>query len=142
MCELFGEEKCFDGENYFAFPSVERIAALEVGDLAPIRAGYRAEYIIAAARAVCDGSLELEALAKADHRTAVQELRRVRGIGEKVANCVVLFGLGHMEAFPIDVWMKRALSEHFPPDFDPQSLGSYAGLAQQYIFYYARSMGR
>ena len=53
-----------------------------------------------------------------------------------------LFGLWHMEAFPIDVWMKRALKENFPPDFEPETLGEYAGLAQQYIFYYARSMGR
>lgn len=69
-------------------------------------------------------------------------MRQIRGIGEKVANCVVLFGLYHMEAFPIDVWMKRALKENFSPDFDPSSLGKYAGLAQQYIFYYARSGGK
>ena len=73
---------------------------------------------------------------------AIKALRSIRGVGEKVANCVVLFGLWHMEAFPIDVWMKRALKENFPPDFDPDTLGAYAGLAQQYIFYYARSMGR
>ena len=52
---------------------------------------------------------------------------------------MVLFGLYHMEAFPVDVWIKRALKEHFPAGFDPASLGRYAGLAQQYIFYYARS---
>ena len=52
----------------------------------------------------------------------------------------MLFGLGHYEAFPVDVWIKRALKEHFPPDFDPASLGEYAGLAQQYIFYYARNL--
>ena len=62
-------------------------------------------------------------------------------MGEKVANCVVLFGLYHMEAFPVDVWIKRALREHFPPKFDPARLGNCAGLAQQYIFYYARSGG-
>ena len=66
---------------------------------------------------------------------------KLNGVGEKVANCVVLFGLYHMEAFPIDVWIRRALKEHFPPDFDPASLGDCAGLAQQYIFYYARSHG-
>ena len=86
--------------------------------------------------------LDLEALKKCDYREAIKSLRKVRGIGEKVANCVVLFGLNHMEAFPIDVWMKRELKENFPPDFNPESLGEYAGLAQQYIFYYARSMGK
>ena len=83
-----------------------------------------------------------EALKKCDYKQAIKVLRSIRGVGEKVANCVVLFGLWHMEAFPIDVWMKRALRENFPPDFDPETLGEYAGLAQQYIFYYARSMGR
>jgi len=61
-------------------------------------------------------------------------------VGTKVANCVVLFGLYHMEAFPIDVWIKRALKEHFPKGFDPASLGAGAGLAQQYIFYYSRNL--
>ena len=77
-----------------------------------------------------------------NYKQAIKALRSIRGVGEKVANCVVLFGLWHMEAFPIDVWMKRALKENFPPDFEPETLGEYAGLAQQYIFYYARSMGR
>ena len=67
---------------------------------------------------------------------------REQGIGPKVANCVVLFGLYHLEAFPIDVWIRRALKENFPKGFDPATLGEYAGLAQQYIFYYARSHGK
>ena len=84
----------------------------------------------------------LDALKTCDYREAIKALRQIRGVGEKVANCVVLFGLYHMEAFPIDVWMKRALKEYFPADFDPTSLGAYAGLAQQYIFYYSRSGGK
>lgn len=139
LCELYGDELCFEGEFYHAFPSAERLAKLEAKDLAPIRSGYRAEYIINAARAVFCGEIDIPSLQSCDYRTAIKELRKLYGVGEKVANCVVLFGLGHMEAFPIDVWMKRALKEHFPPDFDPASLGAYAGLAQQYIFYYARS---
>ena len=114
-------------------------AALEPDDLAHIRSGYRAAYIVGAARAVAGGELDLEALAAADADTAMKGLLSLNGVGVKVANCALLFGLGHMEAFPIDVWMKRALKEHFAPDFDPASLGPYAGLAQQYIFYYARS---
>ena len=115
---------------------------LEPEKLACIRSGYRAEYIICAARAVINGEIDLEALKKCDYKQAIKALRSIRGVGEKVANCVVLFGLWHMEAFPIDVWMKRALKENFPPDFEPETLGEYAGLAQQYIFYYARSRGR
>ena len=78
-------------------------------------------------------------LEKLDCAGAMERLRRVRGVGEKVANCFILFGLHKMEAFPVDVWMKRALAEHFPKNFDPAVFGDYAGLAQQYIFFYARS---
>ena len=88
------------------------------------------------------GETDLDELRRCDYKNAIKALRNIRGVGEKVANCVVLFGLWHMEAFPVDVWMKRALKENFPPDFKPESLGEYAGLAQQYIFYYARSAGR
>lgn len=142
LCEQFGDKCETNGVGYYTFPSAERLAALRPSDLAGIRAGYRAEYIIAAARAVTTGELDLDALKTCDYREAIKTLRQIRGVGEKVANCVVLFGLYHMEAFPIDVWMKRALKEHFPADFDPTSLGAYAGLAQQYIFYYSRSGGK
>ena len=95
-----------------------------------------------AAQAVADGSLDLEALISCDCVSARARLMREQGIGPKVANCVVLFGLYHLEAFPIDVWIRRALKENFPKGFDPTTLGEYAGLAQQYIFYYARSHGK
>lgn len=140
LCESFGD-KLPDGEHY-AFPSAETISRLTVDELSCIRAGYRAEYIVAAAQAVVNGEIDFSELRACDYRQAIKTLRTIRGVGEKVANCVVLFGLWHMEAFPVDVWMRRALAENFPPDFKPESLGRYAGLAQQYIFYYARSMGR
>lgn len=139
LCTSFGEETVFEGRTYYSFPSAATLANLTTDDLAPLRCGYRAEYIINAAKSVKNGEVDLSALCDCDYRVAIKELRKLYGVGEKVANCVVLFGLGHMEAFPVDVWMKRALSEHFPPNFDPETLGEYAGLAQQYIFYYARS---
>lgn len=142
LCKNFGKRVVANGVEYYSFPSAQRIAELSIEELSCIRAGYRAEYIICAARAVVSGELDLEALKTCDYMQAIKALRTVHGVGEKVANCVVLFGLWHMEAFPIDVWIKRALKEHFPPDFDPKSLGEYAGLAQQYIFYYTRSMGK
>lgn len=142
LCRLFGEEKELEGERFYSFPGPERLAFLEPEELAELRCGYRAPYIIAAARAVITGSLDLDSLIRADSTAAKKALLAINGVGEKVANCVVLFGLYHMEAFPIDVWIRRALKEHFSPDFDPASLGSMAGLAQQYIFYYARSGGK
>ncbi len=142
LCHCFGQPIDLEGETLYSFPDAAVLARLEERDLAPLRCGYRAEYIIHAARAVDSGALDLEALANTDTDAAMKALLSVRGVGKKVANCAVLFGLGHLDAFPIDVWMKRALAEHFPPDFDPKTLGPYAGLAQQYIFYYARSGGR
>lgn len=141
LCRAFGEPLELEGETLYSFPDASVIARLSERDLAPLRCGYRAEYIIHAARAVDSGELDLDALARTDTDTAMRALLSVKGVGKKVANCAVLFGLGHMDAFPIDVWMKRALAEHFPPGFDPKTLGPYAGLAQQYIFYYARSGG-
>ena len=139
LCSEFGESVEFLGDTFYKFPSAERLASLLEADLACLRSGYRAPYIINAAREVQSGELDLEALKQTDCVTAKNRLKQLQGIGDKVANCVVLFGLYHMEAFPIDVWIRRALREHFPPDFNPDTLGPYAGLAQQYIFYYARS---
>lgn len=139
LCTLYGDELEFEGRRFHSFPGAEKLASLSVDELAPLRCGYRAEYIITAARAVAEGSLDLESLIGSDWQQAKRKLMELRGIGEKVANCVVLFGLYHMEAFPVDVWIRRALKEHFPPEFKPETLGSCAGLAQQYIFYYARS---
>ena len=141
LCALFGEPFEAFGEKFYAFPDADVIAALDINDLAPLRCGYRAEYIINAARAVAEGELNLESLYECDYQQAKRELLKLKGVGEKVANCVVLFGLQHLEAFPIDVWIRRALKAHFPKSFDPATLGDYAGLAQQYIFYYAREHG-
>ncbi len=139
LCSLFGEPIDFEGRTYYSFPSAEKLAALEPEALAPIRCGYRAPYIIDAARAVTSGALDLERLSSLKCAEAVRELKKINGIGDKVANCVVLFGLNIPDAFPLDVWMKKALKAHYPPDFDPACFGENAGLAQQYIFYYARS---
>ena len=141
LCSNFGRPVEFEGRRFYTFPSPEKLASLPEGALDVLRCGYRAPYISAAALAVAGGELDLDSLIKSDSSTAKRSLMALPGIGEKVANCVVLFGLYHMEAFPIDVWIRRALKEHFPADFDPACLGDYAGLAQQYIFYYARSTG-
>ena len=142
LCSRFGDELCMDGERYMSFPGPERLRDLGADDLDFLRAGYRAPYIISAASDVSRGNIDLDSLADVPAEEARKELLKLRGVGVKVADCVVLFGLRHMEAFPIDVWIKRALKENFPPDFRPESLGGYAGLAQQYMYFYARSGGR
>ena len=116
----------------------ERVAELDEADLEPLHSGYRAPYILAAAKAVASGKLDLEKTGLLPCTEARAELKKLNGVGDKVANCVVLFGLHQLDAFPVDVWIKRALAENLPKGFDPSTLGKYAGLAQQYMFYHAR----
>ena len=144
LCELFGEPFETPWGVKYSFPAAERVALLEEPELAPLRAGYRAAYIINAARAVASGDIDLDAAAAMDGDAARRYLKGLSGVGDKVANCAVLFGLHRLDAFPVDVWIKRALREHMPPGFDPKSLGEYAGLAQQYMFFAERekSAGR
>ena len=141
LCREFGNEIEFEGGICFGFPSAERIAALSESDLAPLRCGYRAEYIISAARSVADGKICLESLSKLEPAKARAELKKLRGVGDKVADCAALFGLHMLDSFPLDVWMKRAIKDQYGKGFDPAVFSPYAGIAQQYIFYYARSGG-
>lgn len=142
LCREFGEKITHPGGCFYSFPDAETVAGLSLSDLAALRCGYRAPYILNAAKAVASGGLDLKSLSTGDSVRAMRGLRSLEGVGEKVANCVMLFGLNRMDAFPVDVWMKRALDTNFPPDFDPETLGPYAGLMQQYIFFYERNRGR
>jgi N-glycosylase/DNA lyase len=138
LCRLFGEEISFEGGTYYGFPSADRLSVLEAEALAPLKCGYRAAYIIAAARAVAAGELNLDTLAAAEYETALNSLKSCQGIGDKVANCMILYGLHMHRAFPIDTWIRKALDTYYPKGFNPASFGEAAGLAQQYIFYYIR----
>jgi len=142
LCALYGDEIIFCGKKYYSFPSAEKLAPLAPEDLAPLRCGYRAPYIINEAKAVADGSLDLDRLSEADLKEAITSLRSLQGVGEKVANCAILFSLHKLDAFPIDVWMKKAIKEHYPDGFDPNTFGKYAGIGQQYMFYYQRESGK
>ena len=138
LCSLYGDAVEAPWGEARSFPSAERVAELDEADLAPLYSGYRAPYILAAAKAVASGELDLEKTGLLPCTEARAELKKLNGVGDKVANCVVLFGLHQLDAFPVDVWIKRALAENLPKGFDPSTLGKYAGLAQQYMFYHAR----
>lgn len=138
LSSLYGDIVAAPWGEARSFPTAERVAQLTEADLAPLRSGYRAPYILAAAKAVASGELDLEETALLPCNEARAELKKLGGVGDKVSNCVVLFGLHQLDAFPVDVWIKRALAANMPKGFDPSSLGKYAGLAQQYMFYHAR----
>jgi len=135
LCALLGDKI---GDEFYAFPTAQQVAKAGVEGLAPIKAGFRAKYIIDAAERVADGRLDLERLSNVTLAEAITELCTVKGVGPKVASCVALFGLGHMDAFPIDVWIKRVIDKYYDDSFTPESFGKYAGIAQQYLFYHER----
>ena len=134
LCESFGEPT---GDGSYAFPTAERLAALEPDDLAPIRAGFRHRYIIDAAWKIYSGEIDLEALRELPYDDARRELMKITGVGVKVADCALLYGLHRLDGFPLDVWMKRAMAVLFGGT-EPSAFGEYAGIAQQYIFHYSR----
>ena len=134
LCENFGE-KISDGE--FSFPTAEKMAELTVDDLAVLRAGFRNRYLIDAAQKVSSGEVDLEKCRTAPYDEAQKELMKITGVGVKVADCTLLFGMHRVEAFPVDVWMKRAMEKLFE-NMCADDFGEYAGIAQQYIFHYSR----
>ncbi len=135
LCESFGEK--IDGG--YTFPSPEKIAALEVEDLAPIRSGFRAKYIIDAARKISSGQIDLEKVKVMSFEDAKNELLKIKGVGEKVAQCALLYGFGRIEAFPVDVWVKRIVTELYP-DGLPECIRGTEGIAQQYLFHWRRNL--
>lgn len=135
FCQLFGQP--IPGSKLHAFPTPEAMAALSPQDLAPLRSGYRAGYILDAAQKVASGQLDLEAIAREPAEFGREELRKIKGVGPKVAECALLYGFHKTECFPMDVWMKRAMATLLP-GMSPEDFGPSAGLAQQYIFHYSR----
>ncbi len=134
LCETFGEPI---KEGFYSFPTAEKIAGLTLEDLAPLRSGFRAKYILDAAAKVSSGEVDLNALRTLKTDEARTELMKIYGVGEKVADCTLLFGLSHIDAFPKDVWIKKAMAKLFDGKL-PECAEPYAGIAQQYIFHYAR----
>lgn len=148
LCKYCGEcIKLYD-DVFYAFPSPERIAELSISELKEIGTGYRAPYIKASAQRIADG-YDLEKLRDISLANARKELLTFPGVGPKVADCILLFSLGHTDAFPVDVWIGRAMKELFFDSEPPtkaelnrviESIGSCSGIVQQYIFYYARAI--
>lgn len=150
LCELAGETRCAKDMQYFAFPKPEAMARLDEAQLKAIGAGYRAPFILEAARKVTEG-YDLAPLGQMPLDAARKALFEFKGVGPKVADCVLLFSLGHDDAFPVDVWIDRAMKQLFfdgeKPDRDAleaaiRGLGSLSGIVQQYIFHYIRESTR
>ena len=147
LCESFGEPVEYKGKTYYSFPSAEKINSLSLEELSIIRAGFRDKYIKAAAEAVVSGSLSVQALEEMSTPDAKKALMSVKGIGSKVSDCILLFGLARADSFPVDVWIKRIIEHCYfqseqsiktISDFAEKKFGALGGYAQQYLFFYAR----
>lgn len=137
LCTLLGEPISFEQQTLYAFPNPEQLARCTPEDLAPLRAGYRTPYLIAAAQAVCSGTVDFSALSRMDTDAARREIMHLRGVGRKVADCFLLFGLHKLDAFPVDTWMKKAAA-YYSGDMKQFINSPYAGVYQQYFFFYTR----
>ena len=137
LCDCLGDDIFFEGKIYKSFPSAEKIADAGEKGLAFTRAGYRIPYIVNAANMVAQGKVDFGFLDRLDIAEAEKYIMRLPGVGRKVADCFLLFGMGKLDAFPVDTWMKKA-APFYPGGFDAGAFGSYAGIAQQYIFFYTR----
>ena len=147
LCEHYGEQRELDGLTLRTMPSPAVLAAVPEAELRALGVGYRAPYLIKTAEMVRDG-FDLDVLQDMPCDDAVAALTQLSGVGEKVANCVLLFGCGHADAFPVDVWVARLMHSWFP-QFDGLSnkklarasrawLGDEVGIAQQFLFHCAR----
>lgn len=138
LCERYGEKI----NGGFAFPSPRSLAEAGEEAIFALRCGFRAKYIYDAAVKVSTGELSLEDVKKAEtYKDAEELLLSVKGVGPKVAACSLLFGFERLCAFPVDVWIKKVIANRFENGLDPSVFGEFAGVAQQYLFYYERYVG-
>lgn len=139
LAEKAGERKIAPGgQVYYSFPTPKAICDMEQESLDSCKLGYRAKYVKAVSQSVLEGEIDLSALNNAGEEEARKELMGLYGVGRKVADCVILYGLYQKDAFPIDVWMKKILSREYPDGYSLDRYRPYNGVYQQYMFAYYR----
>lgn len=160
----FGEKKVFDGFDFYTFPSVEKLAFASENGMQECGLGYRAKYVQKTAQKIHEEKINLVDFKNLPYLDARKKLLEFSGVGLKVADCVLLFSLGKLEAFPVDVWIKRVILNHYANqlpepflkklqshdsltngeyikigDFARTYFGAYAGYAQEYLYHYERT---
>ena len=147
ISKAYGKEITYNQISYYLFPTAEELSKATVDDLRKLNLGFRDKYVFEATRRVNDGEVNIENLEKMTTLDARKELMKLPGIGAKVADCILLFSMGRVESFPVDTWIKKVMSELYVDStnitkinqYASQRFGKYAGIAQQYLFYYKRS---
>jgi N-glycosylase/DNA lyase len=164
LSRKFGEPTILDGHTFYTFPTAEKLAEASLKELAECGLGYRAKYIFEAAKKVSSGEFKIESLKTESYEKARSMLITLKGVGLKVADCVSLFALEKLEAFPVDVWIKRVILKHYANHFEKDFIrkvslkksltkaeyeklslfgrkhfGRYAGYAQEYLYHFERT---
>jgi N-glycosylase/DNA lyase len=161
LCRRFGIRQEFEGYELYTFPKAEVLAKASIKDLIDCKLGFRAKYIKEASQAVNSGKIDFGWLKKTDYFTASETLKKILGIGNKVADCISLFSLDKMESFPIDTWTQRILLKYYKKFFDNikekpvtgkkyeklheeivEYFGPYAGYSQQFLFKMERDLNK
>lgn len=163
LSEKFGEQKNLDNLVFYSFPNPEKLQSAKISDLQDCGLGYRSKYVLETAKIIFKQNSFFNELEKLSYIKAKKKLVQLPGIGQKVADCILLFSLGKNNAFPVDVWVKRAIINHYSDYFDPHFLSKisrsrsisnseyrkinefgrnyfdeYAGYAQEYLFHFER----
>jgi N-glycosylase/DNA lyase len=161
LCRKFGSKLEFDKQQFFSFPASEKLANASNRDLLSCGLGFRAKYVKQAAKMVSKGKIDFDSLKKENYKLALEMLKTVPGIGNKVADCILLFSLDKLESFPVDRWTQRILEKYYSKifhDMEGKSLtekkysalhekiveyfGSYAGYSQQFLFKMERDLNK
>jgi len=150
--ETYGDAMTLDGEEYRAFPTPEQLASRTEAELRDLSLGYRAPYVQRTAEMIATGEANPQEAADLPYEEARESLARFMGVGDKVADCVLLFSLGFLEAVPLDTWIRTTIEEYYPDcergNYADTSRairerfgGEFAGYAQTYVFYHLRAGG-
>jgi N-glycosylase/DNA lyase len=150
LAREYGDEIEFDGRSYHAFPTPSQLAARTEDELRNLSLGYRAPYVQRTAEMIADGEVDPRAAVEFDYESARDHLTQFVGVGNKVADCVLLFSLGFLQAVPLDTWIRRTITEYYPHcdcgNYADTSAairealgGEYAGYTQTYLFHYLRN---
>ncbi len=138
LCRKYGKHlRAQDGTEFYSFPTVEELSVATEEELRELGMGYRARYLVETTRSIREGEVSLEKIFRMKYYSrARRELLKLSGVGEKVADCICLFALHHMDAFPVDTHIRQVLDEHYRRGFPNRRYHGMRGIMQQYIFYY------
>ncbi|MDD7208982.1 MAG: DNA glycosylase [Lachnospiraceae bacterium] len=137
ICEKYGKKMTGKGEfEYYAFPTPEELSGASEEELRTCNLGYRSKYVKRAADDIASGKISLEKIKTMSYHRAKKELLTIYGVGDKIAECICLFALHHLQAFPVDTHIKQVMEQHYKRGFPNRRYKNSRGVMQQYIFYY------